>query len=147
MPPSWETNVRGGAAGMKASECMSATEGSRSLGWRKSTKLKEGKAERRGSSRRQTGGGLWWRGQGYHVKGVCVSLYIPDFNSGLRAKKGHTFTPKTGQSLKISFQKRIPHVLMEKTFKIRVSEDSGNTLRRKSGSSKDGVFGFFVLWG
>lgn len=43
---------------MKASECMSATEGSRSLGWRKSTKLNEGKAERRGSSRRQTGGGL-----------------------------------------------------------------------------------------
>lgn len=53
-----ETNVRGDAAGMKASECMSTTEGSRSLGWRKSTKLNEGKAERRGSFRRQTGGGL-----------------------------------------------------------------------------------------
>lgn len=53
-----ETNVSGDAAGMKASECMSTTEGSRSLGWRKSTKLNKGKAERRGSFRRQTGGGL-----------------------------------------------------------------------------------------
>lgn len=78
---------------------------------------------------------------------VCEALYNPDFNSGLRAKKGHTFTPKTGQSLTISFQKLIPHALMDKTFKMRVSEDSGNTLRRDSGSSEDGVFGFFVLWG
>lgn len=69
-----ETNIRGDAAGMKVSERLSATEGSRSLGWRKSTKLNEGKAETRGSSRRQTGGGYDDEGRDTMLKGF-VSVF------------------------------------------------------------------------